>query len=349
LRRLSEAAGVSGDEGEVRRIILDELDRLGLPAEVDVLGNVMARAGERREGHTSGGAGDVAGRPRVMLAAHMDEVGMIVTYIEKDGLLRLGTVGIDDRVLPAKEVTVGRDRVRGVIGLKPIHLQDPDDRKKAVKRNDLFIDIGARSREDAEKRVKVGDYACFKSSFAKIGEKALKGKAFDDRVGCAVLLRVLEDAHEFPLIATFTVQEEVGLRGAAVASWTVDPDMALVLEGTICSDTPGTEEHMQATRLGGGPALSIMDGRSISSKTMLRGLIDAAERRGIPYQFKRSTMGGNDAGRIHLSRAGVPTASVSVPCRYIHSPASMISVDDFENAYRLVSAFLDSVEEGFRP
>ncbi|MGE5484109.1 MAG: M42 family metallopeptidase [Ignavibacteriales bacterium] len=340
LKRLSEAAGVSGDEGEVRRIILEEVERLGLCAQVDVLGNVMVQGRLRQGDHLA---------PKVMLAAHMDEVGLIVTYIEKDGLLRFGAVGIDERVLPAKEVTVGRDRVRGVIGLKPVHLQEPDERKKVVKRDNLFIDIGARSREDAEKKVKVGDYACFRCRFDKMGEKAFKGKAFDDRAGCAVLLRVLENAYSFPLVAVFTVQEEVGLRGAAVASWAVAPDMALVLEATICSDTPGTDDHMQATRLGDGPALSIMDGRSIASKTMLKGLIEAATSRDIPYQFKRSTMGGNDAGRIHLTRTGVPTASVSVPCRYLHSPASIISVEDFDNTVKLVTAFLESVEEGFRP
>ncbi len=210
-------------------------------------------------------------------------------------------------------------------------------------------DIGARSREDAEKRVKPGDYAAFQERFGKMGERTVKGKALDDRAGCAVLLKIMESGYSFPLVGVFTVQEEIGLRGAAVASWSVEPDMALVLEGTICSDTPGTDDHLQATKLGGGPALSIIDRTSIASKSMLKGLMKAASKNGIPYQFKRSTMGGNDAGRIHLSRTGVPTASVSVPCRYIHSPTSIMNLDDFDNAVRLVTAFLESVEEGFRP
>ncbi|MCR4397910.1 MAG: M20/M25/M40 family metallo-hydrolase, partial [Firmicutes bacterium] len=249
----------------------------------------------------------------------------------------------------SKEVIIGPEKVRGVIGLKPLHLQEPDERRKAVKCDRLFIDIGAASREEAEKKCAPGDYAAFKCECEQVGEKTLKGKAFDDRVGCAVLLRLLERRYSFPVVGVFTVQEEVGLRGATVASWAVQPDMGIVLEGTICSDTPGTDEHLQATRMGKGPALSIMDRTSVASKSLLKQLIRLAEETGIPYQFKRSTMGGNDAGRIHLSRTGVPSASVSVPCRYIHSPASFINLDDYENAVRLVEAFLRSVEEGFRP
>lgn len=342
LKRLSEAPGVSGNEAAVRNVILEEVRRLGLPVETDTIGNVIVRAGSQDA--------EPARRNRVMLAAHMDEVGLIVTYIEKDGFIRFGKVGgIDDRVLPAKEVLIGPDRVPGVIGLKPVHLQEPDERKKVVKSDRLMIDIGARSREEAEKKVRPGDYASFRCEFELVGQRAAKGKAMDDRVGCAILLRVLEKTYSFPIVGVFTVQEEIGLRGATVAAWSVEPDMALVLEGTICSDTPGTDEHLEATKLGQGPALSIMDAATISSKSMLKQLVKVAEDRGIPYQFKRSTMGGNDAGRIHLSKTGVPAASVSVPSRYIHSPASIISLDDYENAVRLVQAFLDSVEEGFLP
>ncbi|NPV69505.1 MAG: M42 family metallopeptidase [Firmicutes bacterium] len=344
LERLTQAAGVSGNEDEVRRILRDEASKAGADVECDVLGNLIAR---KNPGETP--RGELA-RPLVMLAAHMDEVGLIVSFIEKEGLLRFQKVGgIDDRVLPCKEVLVGRNRIRGVIGLKPLHLQESDEREKILKSDNLFIDIGARSREDAEKKVRPGDYASFAGGFRQLGGRTVRAKALDDRAGCAVLAQILGRDYPFSVVAVFTVQEEVGLRGAAVSAWAVQPDMAVVLEGTICSDTPGTDDHLQATRLGGGPALSIMDGTSIASKTMLRQMVEVATENNIPYQFKRITLGGNDAGRIHLSRTGVPTASVSVPCRYIHSPSCIMSLDDFENAIRLVDAFLVSVGEGFRP
>ncbi len=344
LENLAQAAGVSGEEGEVRRILRDAAAKAGAIATCDVMGNLVARKNPR------GTRADAAERPLVMLAAHMDEVGLIVSYIEKEGMLRFQKVGgIDDRVLPGKEVLVGAGRIPGVIGLKPVHLQDGDESGKVVEYDRLFIDIGAGSREEAEKKVRPGDYAAFVGPFRSLGPRTVKSKALDDRAGCALLAEILQREYPFPLAAVFTVQEEVGLRGAAVSAFAIEPEMALVVEATVCSDTPGTDDHLQATRLGRGPALSIMDRTAIASKTMLKQLVRVAEEEGIPYQFKRATVGGNDAGRIHLSKTGVPTASVSVPCRYIHSPSSIMSLDDFDNAVRLVDAFLTSVGEGFRP
>lgn len=337
LKRLSEALGVSGNEHEVREIIKEAIKDQVDEIRVDTLGNLMAVKGKGKS-------------PRVMVAAHMDEVGLMISWIEKSGLLRFRKVGgIDDRVLVSKTVLVGKDRIPGVIGAKAIHLQDPRERETPLKYEDLYIDIGAKSKEEAEKKVKLGDFAAFATRYEEFGQRKAKGKAFDDRVGCTVLMEALKGQYEFELNAVFTVQEEVGLRGAAVAAYDLDPQMGLVLEGTTCSDTPGTDPEGYATEVGKGPALSLMDASSIANKKMVQEMVRLAQENGLPYQFRRTTMGGNDAGRIHLTRQGVPSASLSVPCRYIHSPVSVISLDDLENAVKLLGLFLKTVEQGFRP
>lgn len=337
LKQLSEALGVSGNEHEVREIIKDAVKGLVDEIRVDTLGNLIAVKGKGK-------------RPRVMVAAHMDEVGLMVSWIEKNGLLRFRKVGgIDDRVLVSKTVLVGKERVPGVIGAKAIHLQEPKERENPLRYEDLYIDIGAKSKEEAEKKVKLGDFVAFATRFEEFGQRKAKGKAFDDRVGCTVLIEALKGQYDFELNAVFTVQEEVGLRGATVAAYDVDPEMALVLEGTTCSDTPGTDPEGYATEVGKGPALSLMDASSIANKRMVQEMVRLAQEHGLPYQFRRTTMGGNDAGRIHLTREGVPSASLSVPCRYIHSPVSVISLDDLENAVKLLGLFLKSIDGGFRP
>lgn len=337
MRQLSEAAGVSGEEDEVRRLVAAEARRYADRVETDVMGNLFAY-------RYAAGGGKGTGQERapvVMLAAHMDEVGLLIASIDADGSLRFRPVGgIDPRVLAGKAVLIGPRRVPGVIGVRPIHLQKPEERGKAEPVESLAIDIGASSREQAEKAVKVGDRAVFPTPFTPLGAGRAMGKAFDDRVGCAVLLRVLQQAYPVTVAAAFTVQEEVGLRGAQVAAYRVEPDLALVLEGTTCADIPGTEPHAEATRLGEGPALSVMDMTSIASPRLVRELAAVAEREGIKYQWRRTAAGGNDAGAIHVSRMGVPSATVSVPCRYIHSPAAIVDLSDVEAAARLVSAFL---------
>ncbi len=338
LRELSEARGVAGDEGRVRELIRKEASRWADELRVDALGNLIA---------VRHGCSDL---PRVMGAAHMDEVGLMVSSIQKNGLLKFLKVGgIDDRVLPSTVVLVGDDEVPGVIGAKPVHAQKPGEQEKVISHRELFIDIGAADEDAAKEKVKPGDYVSFDTDYEELGDGILKGKAFDDRVGCAVLLDLLRAESEVPLHAVFTVQEEVGLRGAQVAAWSVDPDMALVFEGTVCADIPGSEEHEHVTTMGDGPALGLMDRTSMPHPTMLRQMIRVAEEKEIPYQFRNTTAGGNDAGPIHLSRGGVPTAKVSVPCRYIHSPLSVLSESDYRWTVRLVTAFVQSIEGGFRP
>lgn len=337
LKALTEAFGVSGQEQEVREILRNHVHPHCDEVETDSIGNLIAvRRGSKNDG------------PKVMIAAHMDEIGLMVTFIEKSGVLRFSPVGgIDPRVLVSKAVYVGKNRVPGVIGAKPVHLQKKDEADKPFELDGLFIDIGAKDRDEAEKLVKPGDGAVFATEYSEVGTGRAKAKAFDDRVGCAVAAEILAQDRRwsFTLQAVFTVQEEVGARGAQIAAYRLEPDLALALEGTTASDVPGSKEHQYSTALGKGPALTHTDASLVSDARIVRRLIEVAEAANIPFQFRELAVGGTDAGRIHLIREGIPAAVVSVPTRYIHSPVSIIDKNDFNNAVKLVAAFLDSIEE----
>jgi len=335
LKRLSEACGGPGQEDEVRNLIRDEVTPLVDEISTDALGNLITLRRGNQEG------------PRVMIAAHMDEVALMIMAIESSGLLKFNPIGgIDPRVLVAKTVVIGKNRVPGVIGSKPIHLQRPEEREKAISINEMFIDIGVSSKSEAEKLVKIGDLAYFSTKFAEIGNDKFKGKAFDDRVGCSMLIDLLHDRYDFPLYGVFTVQEEVGLRGAGVAAHRIQPDIALVLEGTTASDVPETPEHKHATSVGKGPCITIMDSSVIPDPRLVAKLLQIASENEIPVQIRRNTAGGTDAGKIQSSRSGVRVATISIPCRYIHSPVAVMSKADYDNALKLVKAFLHCVEKG---
>ncbi|HUT14756.1 MAG TPA: M42 family metallopeptidase [Anaerolineae bacterium] len=337
LRELSEAFGVSGREDKVRELILRAIEDTADEYHVDALGNLIAlKKGTRKAG------------PKVMLTAHMDEVGLMIMHIEKGGSLRFRPVGgIDPRVLLAKRVLIGDDRVPGVIAVKPIHLLEPKARQQVVRIQDMSIDIGASSNEAAERLVTIGDYAAFDTSFRELGGplRAVKGKAFDDRAGCAVLIELLHNEYPFDLYAAFTTQEEVGLRGARVAAYSIAPDIAFALEGTVCDDTPKKRDVSPTTRVGAGPAITVMDRSVIADRRLVKLLTDTAEENGIPYQFKQPGKGGTDAGAIHLSREGVPSAVVAVPSRYIHSAVSLLSLNDLDNTVRLMKLALARVDK----
>lgn len=327
LGELSEIPGISGQEGAVRDYIRERVAPLADRVHADALGNLLAFRGEGRDGR------------RVMLAAHMDEVGLMVSHIEENGLIRFKKVGgIDDRVLPAKAVVVGSRRVSGVIGVKPRHLQTASDRDRALPSDDMYVDIGASDRRETERLTAPGEPITFATRFGDFGEGLVKGKAFDDRAGCAVLMGVLEKAGPGPVCGAFTVQEEIGLRGARVASFAAEPQFALVLKGTPAADTPREEGESPSTELGRGPAISFMDGSSIADPGLVRTIRRVAEREGIPWQWRRTQGGGNDAGAIHLSREGVRVASISVPCRYIHTPCAVLDPRDLAHAIRLTVA-----------
>ncbi|MBS3899305.1 MAG: M42 family metallopeptidase [Dethiobacter sp.] len=334
LKRLSEASGASGDEGEVRSLLKEELSLHVEEVTTDALGNLYLKKGFGR-------------KPRVMVAAHMDEVGLMVVGYEKSGLLRVVKVGsIDDRVLASKVVSIGKDRIAGVIGAKAVHLQKPDERTKAIDINNLYIDLGVRSQEEAEKLVKIGDYATFTAKVREAGDNCLIGKAFDNRAGCAVLAELLKEDFDLELNAVFTVQEEVGLRGAGVAAYSIHPDVALVIETTAAADVVGSKEAAYVTKLGDGPALTLMDSTYMAPQQILDLVAETAEKLAIPYQFRRLTTAGTDAGIISQTHAGILSAVISIPCRYIHSPASIINLDDWQNTLRLARGILNAIAEG---
>lgn len=330
LKELTELSGVSGNENEVRNFIKNEVLKLSDNVKIDKMGNVIAF----KKGKSP--------KYKVMLSAHMDEVGFMVTGYGEGGVLKFKSVGgIDDRILPGKRVLVGEKKIPGVIGSKAVHLQDASERSNAITIKKMYIDIGAEKKEEAEKLVSIGDYVVFHSLYRELGKDIIKAKALDDRVGCAILIEALKGSYEFDLYACFTVQEEVGLRGSEVAAYEVEPDLALVIEGTTCSDIPGAPEYEYSTVLGDGAALTIMDRTAYGNKKLVDYIYKTANNNIIPVQYKKTTSGGNDAGKIQLSKKGVSVASISVPCRYIHSPVSLMSRKDFESVQALVIRVLN--------
>lgn len=330
LERLSNVVGVSGGEDLVRAEVVEAVRDCVDSLEIDPMGSLVAKIapGPGRRGARRG--------PHLMLCAHMDEIGVMIFGVEKDGLLRFRKVGgIDNRILVGQVFRIGASGIRGVVGALPPHLTTRADRDKVAAAEDLYIDIGAASREEAMSRVSIGDYGAFDTTYEPWGHTR-KGKAFDDRVGCAVLASVVQRRPPIHVTAVWSVQEEVGLRGAAAAARRVAPDAAIVLEGTAAGDAPGLSPEEAAPWMGHGPVLTVQD-RSLMANARLVDLIErTAKRRSIPTQWKRPGIGGTDAGRIALSGAGVPAAVISVPCRYIHAPAAYLDIRDARRTVDLV-------------
>lgn len=342
LQELSEAVGVSGHEEAVRKVILKAIEGHVTDIRIDPVGNITAIK------KTKGKAKD---RPRVMLDAHMDEVGFMVTGMNGDGLIKFTNIGrVDERILPGLRVKIGDEAIPGVILWTPIH--KTYGQNTPVKISDLRIDIGAGSKDEVSGKVKAGDRIVFDSAFMEIGEKMLRGKAFDDRAGCSVLIDVLQGGpYPVDVLAAFTVQEEIGLRGAKVAAQTLKPDVAIALEGTTANDIPNPlleadedDHHNPACRLGDGPAVTVMDFSVIVPPQLLKFIRSTAEKHNIPYQLKTQLGGGTDAGAIHTTTVGVPAAVISVPCRYIHSPMAYLNRDDYAHTVSLIQALLKDMQ-----
>lgn len=331
LKSLSELNGTSGAESLVRDFLRQQIEPFVDTVTIDKMGNLIVT----KNGHKLG--------PNVMLSAHMDEVALMIIDITSDGFLKFRPIGgIDARILVSKPVQINETLI-GVIGAKAIHLQKPSERQKSLAYDQLYIDIGAKSKEEATSKVNLGDYAYFMTKCEPFGDGLIKGKALDDRVGCALLVELLKKNYDFPLAATFTVQEEVGLRGAKVAAYQIAPDFAIVLEGTIAADVAEREEEDWVTELGKGPACSLIDRATLYASKHIQWVTNLARQKGIPLQFRRGANGGNDAGPIHVSKAGIPTLALSLPCRYIHSCASVISRKDYEACLNLVDELLNDL------
>ncbi len=352
LKQLSNAFGVSSVEGDVRKIIVEAIKDYVDEWRVDTMGNLFAtrKATRKRKG-------DAPGVPlRVMVVAHMDEVGFMVSRIKKDGHLKFEPIGgFDRRVLLGKTVVVGPERIPGVIGLKPVHLLERNEFDRVGKIDTMYIDIGATG-EQLKGKVNPGDFVTFDTKFGRLGGQSryrkdrglVKGKAFDDRAGCAVLLELLKEDYPLDLVAVFTVQEEIGLRGARVAAYAANPDLAFILECTAADDLPrptDDDDDDHFPRLGDGPAITVMDRSFIANRGLVDLLINTAEAEGLPYQFKRPGIGGTDAGAVHLAREGVPSVVVSIPGRYIHSPVGVLDLADFWNTVKLMQAALKQLPE----
>lgn len=333
LEKLCNAVAVSGDEHEVRQIVIQQVAPFADEVRTDVMGNVLVTK-----------RGSSAERVRVMIAAHMDEIGFMIVKGDDEGLFEFVNIGgIDERQLVGKPVLVGRDHLPGVIGAKAIHLTTPEERKSAVKVEQMRIDMGL----DIGSKVKLGDRATFATRFELIGP-SIRAKALDNRLGVINLIELVKHAPDnIDLLAAFTVQEEVGLRGARTAAYAFDPQMGIAIDATPAYDLPtwevDDENTRYNTRLDHGPAIYVLDGATIGDRRLVDWLVQTGETVGIPWQYRQPNLGGTDAGAIHKVRVGVPSVSVSVPLRYAHTAAGLVRRGDWENALHLVHTALTRV------
>ncbi len=342
LEKLSNAHGVSGYEGKVRQVIEDEVKPYVDETRTDKMGNLIA---------TKHG-----GSPIVMLAAHMDEIGLMVKYVDEKGFLHFTKTGgwFDQTLLNQRMIVhTEKGQIYGVIGSKPPHAMKEEDLKKPVKSEDMFIDVGATSNQDAEKMgVKTGTPITSDMAFKSLGNDRVTGKAIDNRAGCAMLIwgmREMKDV-KATVHAVFTVQEEVGEKGAKISAFGLNPDVALATDVTYTGDHPGIEKKQSAIEMGKGPSITVSDaeGRGIIvPENVLKWLKEAAEANKIPYQLEVGVGGTTDASAIHLSREGIPSGVISPPSRYIHTPVSVVSMNDLENCAKLVARAVEIVDRFF--
>lgn len=337
LEALSNAFGPTGNEEEISAILKKELKTYADEVRIDKLGNILFYHHGKE------------GNPKIMLSAHMDEVGFIITFIENEGFLRFEPLGgVTNNLLPGQRILLrgSKGDLQGIVGTKPPHIASAEELSKVIPAEDLFVDIGAESLDAARnKGADIGVRGVFDVQFTDLGNGYFRGKALDDRAGCAVLASVFKALKDSPynIIAVGSVQEELGLRGARTAAWQADPDYGLALEGTFAADVPGTRADRMSAGLRKGPVVTIVDRTVVAHPTVLKTLIDVGREKVIPFQFKRLPLGGTDAGAIHLTRAGVPSGTVAVPCRYIHGPAAVMHMDDLKNTIALVTEFVKAI------
>lgn len=334
LKELCLINGTSGDEGKVRDYIITQIKDY-CEYSVDNMGSIIAYK-----------KGKKATKQKISINAHMDEVGFIVTGITDDGYLRFTSVGgIDSRVCLDRIVTVGKKAVKGVIGDKAFHLLSSDEKDRCPSFDDLLIDIGATSKDDAEQYVSLGDFAYFDCDYVELGNGYIKAKALDDRIGCMLMIELIKSELEYDTVFCFNVQEEVGLRGSKCTSYAVDADIAIVLESTTAADLDGVSGANRVCVLGDGPVISFMDNRTIYDRELFELGFTVAKENNIPAQTKTAVAGGNDAGAIQTSGDGARVMAISLPTRYIHSGASVVKASDIDETRRLLKALLPKLTD----
>ncbi|MDR2532234.1 MAG: M42 family peptidase [Oscillospiraceae bacterium] len=320
LRDLCLLNAVSGDELDIRKYIVNALKDASCEISFDNLGNLIVRDKNKKKP-----------KNKIMICAHMDEVGFVVRGITSDGFISLSAVGgISDSVVFGRHICFksGDSEIYGVIGGKPIHHLDGDEKDKQPKLSGIYADIGANSKNDAEKFISLGDFAYFRSEFVKFGDNYIKGKALDDRLGCAVMLDMILSELDIDMHFVFTVQEEIGARGAGVAAYAVKPDFALVLEATTACDISGVEDENQVCKIGNGTVVPFMDKSTVYDKQLYKLAFETAAENNLKCQTKTQIAGGNDSGTIHKTAGGIRTICLAAPCRYLHSPSCVIKEDD---------------------
>lgn len=325
IKEITQLPGAPGDEGLVASAIIEKI-KGHCDYKIDPLGNVLVfKEGRQRP------------KKRLLLSAHMDEVGFLITYIEEDGLLRIATAGgIDPLVTVGKRVLVGKSAIPGVIGLKPIHLLEKDETDKLPKAEELLIDIGAVDKKQAEALVSIGDRAVFQSDFIEFGDGFIKAKALDDRAGCALLIELICGTLEYDCYFAFTVQEENGCIGGITAAYSVEPDIGIAVETTTAGDIALAPDHKKVCRLGAGPVVSFMDRGTVYDMGLFKEAMRLSAQTGIPCQSKQGVFGGNESRSVQTARGGARVLAVSMPCRYLHSPSCVLSVSDIESTLRLL-------------
>lgn len=329
LKELCILNGASGDEKNVRDYIIKCIDG-NVEYHTDNLGNLIVFKRGRK-----------TPKNKIMLAAHMDEVGLIATSVRSDGTVTVDEVGgVSPSVVIGRQVNVGKDGLSGVVGSRAVHKLSADERKKAPEMSGLYVDFGAADREEALKYISPGDYIYFSSEYMEYGEGYVRCKAIDDRYGCCALIEMINSEPEYDAYYVFTVQEELGCRGAKTAAFAVKPDIAVVMETTTASDIPGVSGNKRVCELGKGAVVSYMDRSTMYDRELYKIAFEAAAEKGIPCQTKTLIAGGNDSGAIHVSGSGVRTIAVSAPCRYLHSPSCVVKKSDLEACYKMAQELL---------
>ena len=329
-QQLCALSGISGDEGKVAEYITDCIKGC-CNYKIDGLGNIIAfKKGKKTPAK------------KLMLNAHMDEVGFVVSHIGGDGTLKMHPVGgVDAAVTVGRRVLVGKNALPGVVGSVPIHLMESSARDKAVSMDELYIDIGANSKEEAEALVKPGDSVVFEPGFSFLGEGLIMGKALDDRAGCAMLIKLIQTELEYDCTFVFTVQEEIGCVGAKAAAYTVKPDISIVVETTTAGDLAGVAESKKVCALGSGPVIPFMDRGTVYDRNLYDRAHSLANKIGIKTQTKEGVYGGTEGRSIQTAAAGAKVLAVSLPCRYLHSASCVLSQQDMQNQLRLLQALIE--------